>query len=76
MMYYRAEENESERQLLTDYIAIRLATEYILLSTTKEQYNVSNIYHYKDVDLVIALMFYGHLSLEEWDQLSKEDKIR
>lgn len=76
MMYYRAEENESERQLLTDYVAIRLATEWILLTTTKDQFQLSELHHHKEIELVSAFMFYAELSLEEWIDLSDELKLR
>ena len=76
MMYYRAEENESERQLLTDYVAIRLATEWILLTTTKDQFQLSELHHHKEIEFVCAFMFYAELSLEEWIDLSDELKLR
>ena len=76
MMYYRAEENESERELLTDYVAIRLAIEYVLLTTTKDQFQLSELHHHKEIEFVCAFIFYAELSLEEWLNLSDELKLR
>ncbi|MEJ7525704.1 hypothetical protein WL578_13030, partial [Staphylococcus epidermidis] len=55
---------------------IRLATEWILLTTTKDQFQLSELHHHKEIELVSAVMFYAELSLEEWIDLSDELKLR
>lgn len=66
MMYYRAEKNEHEKDLLTDYIAIRLSMEALLLNSQFDTTSAQPFHIKKGLELLRSLLLNSQMTVDEW----------
>ena len=69
MMYYRAEKNEFEKDLLTEYVAIRLSMEALLINSQFDTSNGLPFHIKKGLEQVHTLLYHSNMSVSEWLEL-------
>lgn len=76
MLYYRSEQHHFEAQLLTEYLAIRLTLEQLLLESyqdnTEEQ--ESRLYIQSAVQAMLSWFSWTDLTLSQWLHLSEDEQ--
>lgn len=69
MMYYRAEKNEFEKDLLTEYVAIRLSMEALLINSQFDTSNGLPFHIKKGLEQIHTLLYHSDMSVSEWLEL-------
>ncbi|MFT8209415.1 hypothetical protein, partial [Streptococcus agalactiae] len=69
MMYYRAEKNEFEKDLLTEYVAIRLSMEALLINSQFDTSNGLPFHIKKGLEQIHTLLYHSNMSVSEWLEL-------
>ncbi|MBO1199324.1 DUF2309 family protein [Staphylococcus simiae] len=74
MLYYRSQQHHFERHLLTDYLAIRLINELLLVNFTnnKPANMLSNSFEQDIKQAIEAWCYYTDMTFEEWQALTIE----
>ncbi|MFW3542280.1 DUF2309 domain-containing protein [Staphylococcus caprae] len=66
MMYYRSEKNEHEKDLLADYVAIRLSMEALLLNSQFDMTSAQPFHIKKGLELLRSLLLNSQMTVDEW----------
>ncbi|MED5099488.1 putative inorganic carbon transporter subunit DabA [Niallia sp. FSL K6-0212] len=70
MMLWRSKQSSEENSLLTEYLAVRISLEWVLINP-QLPFIPKSYENNQSIDgLLAALIHWGSLSLEEWSQLS------
>jgi uncharacterized protein len=77
MMLWRSQQSSEENSLLTEYLAVRISLEWVLVSPYLPFTQQKSADKLSFVPLIAAWIHWGGLSLEDWSQLSPwEQKAR